>query len=206
MAYNNNYYTYAPNQGYGQAGQGNADLGVPLDQVTPYDGEPLPQGEYLVMVSRSELRYSSGKNENYLSLAYRVQDGEHRGRVITEQLWLYGDKNSNALSRLKALRKALRLDHNVGGTTGELFGKLLMVTLNVVPRWNAPHILENQITRYEPAPQAAAQQAPVQQAPQAQPAPAQQPAPQAAQPAQPAQQTMRAYQPQPSEATDQVPF
>ena len=202
MAYNNNYYTYGPNQGYGQAGQSysNSDLGVPLDQVNPFDGEPLPQGEYLVKVSRSELRYSQNKNENFLSLAYRVQDGEHRGRVIAENLWLYSEKNNVPLSRLKALRKALRLDCNVGGTTGELIGKLLVVTVNVVSKWGAANEWENKITRYEPAPQAAAQQAPVQQA---QPAPAQQPAPQAAQPA---QQTMRAYQPQPSEATDQVPF
>lgn len=204
MAYNTDYYSYAPNQVHGQTGQSysNSDLGVPLDQVTPFDGEPLPQGEYLVMVTRSELRYSQNKNENYLSLAYRVQDGEHQGRVLAENLWLYSEKNGVALSRLKALRKALHLDCKVGGTTGELLGKLLVVTVSVVPKWGVANAWENQITRYE----AAAQQAPVQQTQQPQPAPAQQAAQQAAQQVQPAQQTMRAYQPQPSEAMDQVPF
>lgn len=59
--------------------------------------EPLPEGEYEILVERVEVRESNSSDNDYLNWELTVQDEEYEGR----KLWMITSFSPKALFRLK---------------------------------------------------------------------------------------------------------
>ena len=67
-------------------------------QHQDFDGsyDPLPPGEYLVMIVASDIRENSNKNGSHLSLEYEVLDGPFKGHKVWGNLNLYHQGSATA--------------------------------------------------------------------------------------------------------------
>lgn len=54
-------------------------------------GEPIPAGEYVVIIAESEVKTAKSGN-NYLSMKFQVADGPHSGRVFFSNFNLWHEK------------------------------------------------------------------------------------------------------------------
>ena len=72
--------------------------------------QPLPSGDYLTIMTESEMKPTSNGNGRYLKLTYEVIDGDHKGRKIFDNLNLE-NPNQEAVrisrARLSAVCRAV---------------------------------------------------------------------------------------------------
>lgn len=139
----------------------------------------LPAGSYPVVIAKAELK-TSGKGSRYINLQYTVTEGAYVKRSIFDSFFLWSTNPNVAKARFKALRRALGLNENVGGTLEELVNHefLCVVKTKESTRPNAePGERENEVSSYKPLPR---QVAPAAQAPQRPAAPTASAAPAAA--------------------------
>jgi len=50
------------------------------------DRSPLPSGDYVVAITRSEIKQTKAKNGHYLAIGMKVLQGPHAGRMLFENL------------------------------------------------------------------------------------------------------------------------
>ncbi len=85
--------------------------------ATMFDSEPvglttpLPDGEYVAMITASEMRPTRSGNGAYLELTVEIQDGPHAGRRIYDRLNL---ENPNSQAVPIARRTLAQICHAVG--------------------------------------------------------------------------------------------
>lgn len=73
-----------------------AELNFDSDSIEPTGNfEPLPLGEFLVMISASEMKPTKNGEGQYLQLTYDVIEGEYKGRKVFDRLNLV-NKNEQA--------------------------------------------------------------------------------------------------------------
>ncbi len=114
------------------------------------DFTPLPAGDYVVAISKSEYKATKAKNGHYLQLILKVVDGPDKGRTIFENLNL---DNPNAIAveiANKALNSICQACEKVGvEDSSELHSIPMVATLKVNPATftNPP---SNSITAYKP--------------------------------------------------------
>ena len=189
--YGNNYggaTGYYSNNNYGNTG-GSTAIDVDLSGVDAWTGNnnaPVPAGDYHVWLERADMKVSAAGNQ-YLAVTYRICDGPYAKRCLFDNFSMWCEKRQPALQRFKALRAALGLNQNVGGTIEELIDKdfIAYVKTRESNRRNAePGERENFVAAYKRIP-VQTQSAPARPAASARPAQAapQAAAPQAAQPA-----------------------
>lgn len=70
--------------------------------------DPLPDGMYVVMVAKSDIRQSKSSDGKYAAMEYEVVEGEYKGRKVFENLNLW-NSNSTAVSIAKAALGNLQL-------------------------------------------------------------------------------------------------
>lgn len=68
--------------------------------------QPMPEGQYEVIIDKVEVRESKSSDHNYLNWELVVQDDENEGR----RLWMITSLSPKALFRLKDVFSALGLD------------------------------------------------------------------------------------------------
>ena len=140
----------------------------------------LPAGSYPVIIAKAELK-TAGTGSRFINLQYTVTDGQYARRSIFDRFYLWSPKAQQvAKARFKALRRAVGLNENVGGTLEELVQREFLCTVKTKEstRPNAePGERENEVSSYKPLPR---QAAPATQAPQRPAAPAASAAPVAA--------------------------
>lgn len=174
---------------YGSTSGGTA-VDVDLTGVEPWEdnGRTLvPAGTYPVTISKCQFK-TAKTGSRCIAMTYTITDGQYAKRCLFEDFYLWSSNPQVAKQHFKALRRALGLNENVGGTLEELLGRefLAVVKTRESKRNNAePGERENFISAYRPMQQgspAAAPVAPVAQMPTAAPAVAPMPAaaPQAA--------------------------
>ena len=56
------------------------------NKETMGDRTPLPAGEYLAHVVKTEMKATKAKTGHYLSVQFKVLEGDHAGRVVFENL------------------------------------------------------------------------------------------------------------------------
>lgn len=108
----------------------NADDHEPLGSF-----EPLPLGEYTVIISASEMKDTKNKEGKYLQLVYDVvDDSEYKGRKIFDRLNL---ENKNVTAKEIAQRALSTICRAVGvmhpRDSEELHGKPFVVKVGIRP-------------------------------------------------------------------------
>lgn len=140
-----------------------------IDTTSTYD--PVPAGEYPVIITESEVRDTKNGLGRYLNLTLEIQGGQFQGRKLWDRLNLW---NNNAKAVEIAQRQLAQACHAVGllqvADSSELHFKPMIAIVRVSnePGQNP----QNEIRGYKPAGGVAAQ------------APAATPRPQSAAPAQ----------------------
>jgi len=109
-------------------------------QISENDFKSLPAGEYIVMVTATDLKETARNPDNkYLKITMDVIDGKHKGRKVYENLNLWRANNTeNDQTTVKiAEQKLTKLCHAAGvesfGRTEEFHNKPFEVTLRVTP-------------------------------------------------------------------------
>jgi len=108
------------------------------EEVTPTTGiDPVPPGEYEVMIVDSELRETSAGNGQFLKLTFRILEGDHEGRFIWKNLNLV---NPSEQAVEIAQRELSAICHAVGVLTPEdsqeLHGIPMLARVKVIPPKN----------------------------------------------------------------------
>ena len=106
------------------------------EEVEPLGSfEPLPIGEYTVIISASEMKDTKNKEGKYLQLVYDVvDDSEYRGRKLFDRLNL---ENKNATAKEIAQRALSSICRSVGvmhpKDSEELHDKPFVVKVGIRP-------------------------------------------------------------------------
>lgn len=137
-----------------------------IDPTTSFD--PLPAGDYHVIITESEVKPTKAGDGQYLQLKLEVQSGEFAGRTLFDRLNLW---NNNRQAQEIAQRTLSQICHAVGvlqvNDSQELHHKPLVASVKVKPA-SGNYDASNEIKGYKVAAmQPAAQpfQAPRAQAP-----------------------------------------
>jgi hypothetical protein len=137
-----------------------ADLrGFDANQVRPSSNlEPLPAGQYLAVITESEMRPNKAGTGSYLQITFEIIDGPHKGRRVWSRLNL-DNPNATAVaiaqSELSAICRAVGVMRP--GDSTELHD--LPLVIHVVCR-QRPDRVTNEIKGYSPKAAAAAPAAP----------------------------------------------
>jgi hypothetical protein len=103
-----------------------------IDPVGSFD--PLPLGEYVVMISASEMKITKNGKGQYLQLTYDVSEGEFTGRKIFDRLNLV---NENETAQEIAQRSLSAICRCVGvlhpKNSEELHDKPMVVKVGIRP-------------------------------------------------------------------------
>ena len=96
--------------------------------------EPVPTGEYTVMITESDLKPTKSGDGQYLQLVYEILDGDYKGRKIWDRLNLI---NKNSTATEIAQRSLSAICHSVGvlhpKDSAELHNKPFVVKLGIRP-------------------------------------------------------------------------
>jgi len=111
------------------------ELNFDANTVEPLGSfEPLPLGDYIVIISASEMKPTKDGKGQYLQLVYDVVDGEYKGRKVFDRLNLVNDNKTAEEIAQRALSSICR---SVGvmapKTSEELHNKPFMVKLGIRP-------------------------------------------------------------------------
>ena len=112
-----------------------AELNFDSNDVEPTGNfEPLPLGEFLVMISASEMKPTKNGEGQYLQLTYDVIDGEYKGRKVFDRLNLV---NKNEQAQEIAQRSLSAICRCVGvlhpKNSEELHDKPMVIKLGIRP-------------------------------------------------------------------------
>jgi hypothetical protein len=122
---------------------------APASAATNYD--PLPNGDYDVIISESEMKPTKAGTGKYLQLTIEVLDGEHKGRRVWSRLNLI---NPNATAVEIAERDLADICRAVGkqsvSDSAELHDVPFVVALKTRPASNG-YEASNEVASYKPA-------------------------------------------------------
>jgi hypothetical protein len=124
--------------------------GFDATTVDPNVGfDPLPAGDYTVMMIDSEFKATKKEDGEYLQCTWEVIDGEHKKRLVFDRLNL---KNANETAVKIAMSTLSAICHAVGvmkpKDSAELHGKPVIATVSLEERNDKPGSYSNRIYRY----------------------------------------------------------
>ena len=96
--------------------------------------EPIPTGEYTVMITESDLKPTKSGDGQYLQLVYEILDGDYKNRKIWDRLNIV---NKNSTATEIAQRSLSAICHSVGvlhpKDSAELHNKPFVVKVGIRP-------------------------------------------------------------------------
>ena len=99
----------------------------------PMDFEPMPVGDYLCAITNTEIGEPNAKDTQQLKITYKVLDGQHKGREISE--WYSIICPTSAKAEEIAQRNLRQICESIGiagfTQTEELHDKPLIAVLNL---------------------------------------------------------------------------
>lgn len=127
-----------------------AELNFNAENVEPQVAlEVVPKGDYLAIMTQSELKDTRAGTGQYLQCVWEIVDGEQRGRLLWDRLNL---KNPNATAVKIAESQLSAICHAVGvmrpKDSTELHGKPVLLKVTVEPRDDKPGSFKNEIKGY----------------------------------------------------------
>lgn len=125
-------------------GNFNADEHEPLD-----DFSPIPAGDYLAILSESEVKATKDGQGHYLKLTFEILEGEYKGRKLWSQLNLH-NKNATAVkiaqSELSSICRAVKVMQPKDSC--ELHNLPLLIKVKLKKREDTGE-MQNEIKGYE---------------------------------------------------------
>lgn len=117
--------------------------------------ELIPENDYIVAVTDSEMKPTNNKDGEYLNLTLEVLDGPYKGRMIFDRLNLV-NKNTKAVEI--AQRQLSQICHAVGvlrvNDSAELHNRPMIARVGTEPGGDKPsggkYADKNKITSYKP--------------------------------------------------------
>ena len=117
-----------------------------VDPAKPF--EPLPAADYLVIMTKSEMKDSKSGGK-FLEMEFQVVEGEHKGRSVWGRLNL---KNANKTAEDIAKAELSAICHAVGimkpQDSSDFHNKRLFVVVKLKERDDKPGVLSNEIKGY----------------------------------------------------------
>lgn len=112
-----------------------SELNFNAEEVSPLASfEPVPIGEYTVMITESDLKPTKSGDGQYLQLVYEVLDGDYKGRKLWDRLNIV---NKNNTATEIAQRALSAICHSVGvlhpKDSEELHNKPFVVKVGIRP-------------------------------------------------------------------------
>lgn len=146
-----------------------AHLGFDSTTVAPSEEfSVIPAGEYVAMITASEVKNTKAGNGSYLNLRFDIVDGQYKGRVLFSALNIW---NQNPKAVEIAQRDLSAICHATGilqvQDSSQLHNRPMIIKVGISAPSNG-YEASNEIRAYKPlnaTPAAPAQSAPVQQAP-----------------------------------------
>lgn len=120
-----------------------------VEPATAY--EPVPEGDYLVVIVDSEFKETAARDGEYLQLTEEIVDGPHRGRRLFDRLNLK-NKNETAVKIAQATLSAVCRAVGVmrPKDSAELHNKPMRIKVGVEERNDKKGSYTNRIKGYEP--------------------------------------------------------
>lgn len=127
-----------------------AELNFNAEEYEPMGSfEPLPIGEYVVVIESSEKKPASTGKGEYLQLVYNVIDGEYQGRKIWDRLNIVNDSEQAQTIARRALSSICRAIGIMNPKTSEeLHDKPFVVKVKIQPA-KGEYGPTNRITEYK---------------------------------------------------------
>ena len=146
-----------------------------VDPSTSYD--PIPNGEYMALITDSDVKPTKAGTGYYMQLVWEVIDGQYKGRKVFDRINI---QNANKTAEEIGQRELSAICHAVGkmnpADSTELHNIPALIKVKIKPAQDG-YDASNEVNGYEAANQPAQQPAPQQQpmqgvnpAPQAMPA------------------------------------
>lgn len=141
-----------------------------LQQATADDFAPIPAGIYTAEITRSEVKDTRAGTGNYLSLGFKILEGQYAGRIVFHNINL---KNPNDIAVQIGRKELAKLLQAIGRTgvqeSSELHGIPMQIKVAIeidkTGRYEPSNSVKNFAQLKGSRPQAQPQQAaPVQQA------------------------------------------
>jgi len=128
------------------------ELNFDANEVEPLGSfEPLPVGEYVVVIESSEKKDASTGKGEYLQFVYNVIDGEYKGRKLFDRLNIVNEsEQAQTIARraLSSICRAVGVMHP--RTSEELHDKPFVVKVGIRPA-KGEYGPSNKITEYKTA-------------------------------------------------------
>jgi hypothetical protein len=125
------------------------NLNISSTEYKANDFEPLPKGQYLVVITSCEERMGKTSNKPYLALSYEVLEGEYKGRKLFFNLNVFSD-NPDAVriarNELAGIAQAVSVANLKG--TEDIINKPFIIKLGVKSKDGE---VQNRIDKYLPA-------------------------------------------------------
>ena len=124
--------------------------GFDADQVPESEFAPLPEGDYVAVISESEQKPTKAGDGSYVKLKIEIVDGDYKGRVLFENLNLQ-NKNETAVAIAKrALADiCLAVDVPRPTNTAQLHNKPMLIQVKCEKRKDIDEI-QNLTRRHHP--------------------------------------------------------
>ena len=113
------------------------------------DRTPLPAGDYLVHIVKTEFKETKAKNGHYLSVHMKVLDGDHKGRTLFSNLNL-NNPNSVAVDIAnKELNSICKACGKQGVEDSDELLQIPMIASVTVSEGDAQYLPQNRVNGYQ---------------------------------------------------------
>lgn len=119
----------------------------PDEQVSGGDFQPIPEGEYNLMVEEAEPKRTKDGEGQYISLRLQVLDGPHKGRLIFHNITIQNRNDKAVEIGRKALIILSRCKGKPLTDSAQLLGTTVRAKVKIRPEQNG-YQAQNEIAWY----------------------------------------------------------
>jgi len=119
----------------------------PEDEVKGGSFEPIPQGEYHLLIEDAEVKRTKSGTGSYLSLRFQVLDGDFAGRILFDNVTIMHDNQQAVDIGKEKLILLARFTRTSGKDSAEFLNKTIKAKVKIKPA-NGQYEASNAISYY----------------------------------------------------------